>query len=335
MAYPNHNKRKVQTYKSIFIENIESFKKEYPKFDTAYHESVIKKMLDCGTVEGGYAEYDCMHCGGDKHVVFFSCKSKLCLKCAKRYAAEAAESIASQLIQGVKYRQVVLTIPKQFRNLFYDHDDHKQLYSAFMKIAFQCLEEVLRIILKRENIKIAAITFIHTHSRNGEYKPHIHVILGEGALDVDDEKWLTFKKINLSTLRKTWQKHLLAFAALHFPQEIRLIWQMELLYPDGFYTHPGEKSNDKVPRNNKGLLRYLTAYLASPPISLGRLEGYSNGRVYYHYNSHETGKKELEVVSPVLFLKRMMQHVMPKNFQRIVISKLGMGKVRIQPLRLF
>jgi len=48
---------------------------------------VIKKMLDCGTVEGGYAEYD----WGDKHVVFFSCKSKLCLKCAKRYAAETAE----------------------------------------------------------------------------------------------------------------------------------------------------------------------------------------------------------------------------------------------------
>jgi hypothetical protein len=77
MAYPNHNKRKLQTYKSIFIENIESFKREYPKFDTAYHESVIKKMLDCGTVEGGYAEYDCMHCGGDKHVVFFSCKSTI------------------------------------------------------------------------------------------------------------------------------------------------------------------------------------------------------------------------------------------------------------------
>ena len=36
-----------------------------------------------------------------------------------------------------------------------------------------------------------------------------------------------------------------------------------------------------------------------------------------HYNSHETGKKELEVVRPVLFLKRMMQHVMPKNFQRM------------------
>jgi|APSaa5957512535_1039671.scaffolds.fasta_scaffold298651_1 hypothetical protein len=39
MAYPNHNKRKLQTYKSIFSENIESFKKEYPKFDAAYHES--------------------------------------------------------------------------------------------------------------------------------------------------------------------------------------------------------------------------------------------------------------------------------------------------------
>jgi|APSaa5957512535_1039671.scaffolds.fasta_scaffold364273_1 hypothetical protein len=49
----------------------------------------------------------------------------------------------------------------------------------------------------------------------------------------------------------------------------------------------------------------------------------SNGRVYYHYNLHETGKKELEVVRPVLFLKRMMQHVMPRISREcgIVVSK--------------
>ena len=318
MAYPNHNKRKIHTYKSIYTENLDDFKREYPKYDTAYHESVINKMLNCGTVEGGYAEYDCMGCGGDKHVVYFSCKSKLCLKCAKRYAAEAAESIASQLIHGVKYRQVVLTIPKQFRDLFYEHHDHGPLYSAFMKVAYECMEEVLRKILKRSNIKIAAINFIHTHSRNGDYKPHLHIILGEGALDLDAEKWLTFKKINLSTLRKTWQKHFLAFASKHFPDEERLIYSMEILYPDGFYAHPGEGFGDRVPSSNsKGLIRYLTAYLASPPISLSRLHGYANGRVYYHYNSHETGQKELETVRPTLFLKRMMQHVMPKGFQRM------------------
>ena len=27
-----------------------------------------------------------------------------------------------------------------------------------------------------------------------------------------------------------------SLSALHFHQENRLIWQMELLYPDGFYT---------------------------------------------------------------------------------------------------
>ena len=317
MLHLNHYKRKICMFKSIFTENIDSFNKEYPEFDTDYHASVINKMLSCGTVEGGYAEYDCMHCGGDKHIVFFSCKSKLCLKCTKRYAAEAAEKIAVQLIKGIKYRQVVLTIPSQLWNPFYNHHNHNRLYSDFMRIGYQCLEEVLRKILKKENIKIAAITFIHTHSRSGEYKPHIHIILGEGALDLDEETWLTFKRIDLSILRLIWQKHLLDFASENFPEETSLIERLKQEYPDGFYTHPGQTYKDKVPKDTRGLLKYLTAYLASPPIGLSRLDGYANGKVYYYYNSHETGNKELEVISPLLFLKRMMQHVMPKSFQKM------------------
>jgi ribosomal protein S27E len=44
----------------------------------------VDKMLAWGTpVKIGYMEYRCRHCGQGQHVVAMSCKSSLCLRCAK------------------------------------------------------------------------------------------------------------------------------------------------------------------------------------------------------------------------------------------------------------
>jgi hypothetical protein len=307
----------MNLFKSIFRDNLADFKKTYPELDTPYYDEVINKMLNCGTTAGGYAEYDCMHCGGDHHIVYFSCKSRLCLKCAKRRSAEIAENIAKQLIQGVTYRQVVLTMPCQLRDPFYEHPNQRKLYSAYMRASYDCLVEVFQIMFKKKNIKIAVIPVIHTHSRNGDYNPHNHVILGEGALDIDNEQWIKLKRMDLSVLRKVWQKHLLALVEIFFPDKLRLVAYLKEEHPDGFYTHPGENKGDKVPEKSNQLLKYLSAYLASPPIGLSRLDGYANNRVYYFYNSHQTGNRDLEVIKPVLFMKRMLQHLMPKGFQKM------------------
>ena len=90
--------------------------------------------------------------------------------------------IASKLFRGINYRQIVLTIPQEFRPLFYNHEDQASLYSAFMQAGYACLKSVVNQMYHSENYEIAAIVFIHTHSRNGEYKPHLHILLGEGGL---------------------------------------------------------------------------------------------------------------------------------------------------------
>jgi hypothetical protein len=51
--------------------------------------------------------------------------------------------IAAKIYSGVSYRQVVLTLPSQLRIPFYQHRDHNVLYSGFMKLAQDCLEELI------------------------------------------------------------------------------------------------------------------------------------------------------------------------------------------------
>jgi len=99
------------TFKQIFIDNWESFKQVNVRYNTAYYDTVINKMLDCGDPEKmGYAKYRCLHCGFF-HTVAMTCKSCFCLSCSAPYADRWIEFIGRRLIPGIVYRHVVLTVP--------------------------------------------------------------------------------------------------------------------------------------------------------------------------------------------------------------------------------
>ena len=87
-------------------------------------------------------------------------------------------------------------------------------------------------------------------------------------------------------------------------------------YPNGFYAYPG--NHKKVPtKNYQGLIKYLTKYLSSPPIGVSRIVGYDGERVKYYYQSHRTKVVEYETIDAQIFIGRMVQHILPKGFQRV------------------
>lgn len=99
------------TFKQIFIDNWESFKQVNVRYNTAYYDTVINKMLDCGDPEKmGYAKYRCLLCGFF-HMIAMTCKSCFCLSCSAPYADRWIEFIGRRLIPGIVYRHVVLTVP--------------------------------------------------------------------------------------------------------------------------------------------------------------------------------------------------------------------------------
>ncbi|WP_097355685.1 transposase [Candidatus Enterovibrio escicola] len=57
-------------------------------------------------------------------------------------------------------------------------------------------------------------------------------------------------------------------------------------------------------------MRYLTKYLSSLPIGLSRI-------VRYYYQSHKTKLKTYEIVDAKVFVGRLVQHIPPKEFQRV------------------
>jgi hypothetical protein len=101
---------------------------------------------------------------------------------------------------------------------------------------------------------------------------------------------------------------------LHSPASDALIDQAWKNYPSGFVAFV---TKGDTPPNRRGLARYLAKYVVSPPISIHRIERYDGQTVRYWYRDHKSGQIKHESLPVLIFIGRMVQHILPKGFQRI------------------
>ncbi len=302
-------------FQEIFIDHWPLFKAKHCKYDNPQYIIPVQKMLDCGKESGGYAEYRCVHCGFDFFRVGFSCKSCFCLSCSKLYVDKFVAQVSKMLHPGVVYRHIVLTIPEQLRQPFYSVRHDENLLSRLMKIGYQCLEEVVSVAL-RKNVKIGTMVVVQTHGRSGQYNPHLHIIMTSGGIKEDIQSWFDLRYFKYEIIHKKWQYHLFRMVKDFFqtPEINKLIDKLWKKYPNGLVAHV---SKGNVPDGGAGLARYLAKYVASPPIAVRRIIAYDGFNVTYWYNDHKTKSRQVETVSAEVFIGRMVQHILPKGFQRI------------------
>ena len=210
----------------------------------------------------------------------------------------------------MKYRHVVLTMPEELRKWF---RENPRLLSQMMKTGHAFYEDVVSYWLK-EKVEVGSVVVLQTAGRSGSYNPHLHIICTSGGLS--NGKWKGFGYIDYNIMHRKWQYHLLKM----LKEEVNTKEMAEVVdkcwrkYPKGFvsYIEKGE-----VPEGGKGLAYYLAKYVVSPPISLKRIESYNGHKVKYWYNDHTTGNRIDEDLDAKTFIARMIQHILPKGFQRV------------------
>jgi hypothetical protein len=301
-------------FKQIFAEHWDGFKRAYPRYDRCYYDGLVAKMLGCGDPDQmGYSEYRCLRCGEGTHRVAMSCKSSLCLRCAKVYVDTWVSQVSQMLHEGVIYRHIVLTMPALLRTTFYQQS--QALLSPFMRCGRRCLDDVFSRISGRP-LTGGYIMVIQTHGRNGQYNPHLHIIATSGGWDRQAQPWVHLDDVPYPMLRQKWQWHLLTMLrqTVKTSEIRRLVDMCYTRYREGFVTNV---QKGDVPARYQSLARYLAKYVVSPPISLRRIDRYDGHRVTYHYRSHKSERVERETVDVYTFVGRMVQHVFPKGFQRV------------------
>ena len=301
-------------FKQIFADHWDTFQRVHPRYQTSYYNGLVAKMLAGGNPDKmGYFEYRCLHCGQGKHLVAMSCKSSLCLRCAKVYVDTWVNQVSKALHEGVIYRHIILTVPAMFRTSFYQNA--AVVLSAFMRCGRQCLDDFYSEV-RGKALRGGYITVLHTHGRKGQYHPHLHLLATSGGYDDQGERWEHLQYLPYALLRRKWQWHLLTTLRQTLKTEAinELVDVCFRKYPNGLVTNV---QKGQVPSASQSVARYVAKYVVSPPISIRRIDRYDGERVMYHYHSHRTDRMEHETVAVDTFIGRMVQHTMPKGFKRI------------------
>jgi hypothetical protein len=275
-------------------------------------KETVEKSIRCGTRDMGYAKYECLGCPSDPDPVFvcFTCKSRFCHRCGKKYTDEWTEKQV-ECILDVPHRHLVFTIPEELRDYFFH--DRKRLNQLSDRVA-NVIKYHYKNISKKRQLEVGVITVIHTFGRDLKWNPHVHALITEGAIDKHKE-WNPVSYIPYEYLRKSWQKLLCDLLQEWYPcdQETKhLINDLYRRYNNGFYVNAETKMKDA-----KGAAKYIGRYLARPAIAEYRIVEYDGKNVHYWYEDHRTGKRIDRKVSVFRFIYYLLQHIPPKHFRMV------------------
>jgi hypothetical protein len=298
----------------ICADHWEAFQHAHPRYQTAYDDGLVGKMLACGDPDKiGDIAYRCLHCGQGKHVVAMSCKSSLGLRCAKVAVDNWVSPGSQALHEGGSYRHIILTVPAMFRTTVYQNA--AAVLRALMRWGARCLDDCSSTV-RGKALRGGSITVLHPHGRHGQYHPQLHLRAPSGGCDAQSERWESLPYLPYELLRRKWQWHLLTMLrqtlktkAIH-----ALVDTCCRKYPNGLGTNV---QKGPVPSQAQSVARSVAQYVVSPPIAVRRIDRYNGAQVTSHDRSHRTDRLEYETVPVDTFIGRMVQHTVPKGCKRI------------------
>lgn len=279
-----------------------------PKKLQKWINKTVEKMLGCGDVSYGYAEYRCLRCTEYERLVPFTCKSRFCTSCNYSSVSRWAEKLMEKMFP-IQHRHLVFTLPKELRGKIYWK---RALLKDLSEISAQTVIETIRRNKRNTEVMVGIITVIHTYGRDMKFNPHVHVLITEGGL-IKNTIWHDIGYINYLTLRKKWQYLILKRLKEKLGDKTKsFINKLYEEHPKGFYVNAERKIEER-----RGIVKYLGRYLCRPAIAESRIKSYDEEEIEFWYEDHAT-KKKVEVKMPVMqFMGRLVSHIPPKNFHLV------------------
>ena len=310
----------------------EAFLAQYGSTLTADQRRALRALAACRTAALGGHVQRCLDCGHER-IAYNSCRNRHCPKCQALARARWLEREAQWLLP-VEYHHVVFTLPQEVAELALAN--RAVLYQALFAAASATLRDVAANP-RWLGAQIGVLMVLHTWGQNLHHHPHVHAVVTGGGLSctargvVDaDPKWRACRPgffLPVRVLGRVFRgKYLeLVRAAfdqdrLHFPARLQVLaeprrfaaWLRPLYAQDWVvYAKPPFGGPAQV-------LKYLARYTHRVAISNGRLLKLEAGRVTFRYQDYADGHQQKTMtLDAVEFLRRFLQHVLPKGFLKI------------------
>ncbi len=301
-------------------------------------QSTLAKLSLCRTAALGGRRYRCDACDSEC-TVYNSCGDRHCPQCSGARRADWLTSTSELLLPGVRYFQVVFTIPDKLSSLALGN--RRELYGLLFHSAWQSLREVIG---EEQGYEASAAMVLHTWNQKLEPHAHVHALVPGGGPSLNGERrWVTSRRPRVKTCDG---KYLVDAAELRqrfrstFLDGLRHLHRKGALKLEGEWAHLHDTSafeawlapleqitwvtyieppptEQSTPEH---VLKYLARYLTGGPISDRRLISHENGEVTFRARMGKTSggdaQTEAITVSGTEFVRRWSLHILPKNYTK-------------------
>jgi hypothetical protein len=274
---------------------------------TPDHTRALAAIRRCRTQASAKMQVQCDDCA-HQILVPHSCGHRHCPHCQHHESQQWLERQLQKRVPAA-YFLLTFTLPAEFRALAATHP--RLTYDLLLR----CSWETVRTFSQNDKAlqgTPGAIAVLHTHTRQLDYHPHVHLVMPAAAIDGAQKRWRTKRPrkpgqggylFNHKALAKVFRAKVLAAiedAGLTLPVRYARDWVVDC----------------RSVGSGDSALIYLGRYLYRGVIREQDIVACQDGTVTFRYRDARTQKMEVRTVPGAQFLWLVLQHVLPRGFRR-------------------
>lgn len=296
----------MSVIQKIFQDHAAEYLFQFSKQLPEIHRKAIRAICTCRTGEAGVHCFKCPDCGEIKYTAG-SCGNRHCPMCQHGKAVQWVYRQQLRLLPCT-YFMATFTLPEELRAVA--RSNQRAVYTALLEEAAESLR-TLEADPRFVGCHIAGFFgVLHTWGRQMQYHPHTHFIIPGGGLTADRKEWKAAHGqflVHVRALSRLFRGRMKA--ALHRAGLLALI--PDEVWRKDWVVHC------KAVGDGRHTMKYLGNYVFKVAVSDARILAYDGTSVTVKYQKVGSSKWRKLNLSAVEFMRRFLQHVLPKGFVKV------------------
>ena len=292
----------------VFARHGPAYLEKYGAAMPPSHRAAVAAILSCHTAACGGSVYACDAQCGQQHFAYHRCGHRACGQCGQAENQAWADRQQQRLLP-VPYFLVTFTVPGELREVFRSHQ--RICYDLLLSESAAACQDIAQT---PEHLggRLGLLGVLHTWTRELAYHPHVHYLV-PGVAEAPDGT-LCFPRD---------PAYLLPYQVLSARFKTRLRNRLQADHPELFAQIPSKAWGHQIVVNLEAVgtgaqaLNYLSRYIYQTAISSKRLLWQNDTHVCFGYRQSGTGEEKEMVLPAGEFIRRFLQHVLPKGFRRV------------------
>ena len=269
------------------------------------HRRAIEDILDCRTAALGGQVWRCDTCNTDVFS-YHSCGNRSCPKCHTAQTQEWLDRRQAEML-SVPYFHITVTVPAELRTVLRAHQ--RDGYAVLMQATACAIIELARDP-RYVGGTVAVLAVLHTWDQQLNLHPHVHCLVSGGGISADGTTWHPARRAFLLPIK--------ALARM-VPGKVRALLQKcpGLVVPDAVWRKPWIAHVTAWGSGEQAVLDYLARYVFRIAITNTRIVDLDDAGVSIQYRDRKTGRRRICRLSGEEFMRRFLQHVLPRGFHKV------------------